>query len=253
MKFRPETITAAMDLCHTSKSLRKARNWLERHWNEFPKSHVSIWRWVQKYSQLVGDFVEVLEPQTSDEWLADEMVLFVGGKWSWNWEVMDSRTRFWLASKITEGRDRTVEDAEAVLSKARERAEGRPEKLVTDGLPAYRRGISWSLGWRQCEHVVELSWKEGKHRTNPIERKVQTTRMRLKTMRCLESLETGQNRLKGAKIHYNFVRPHMSLGGTPAEAAGLNLDLGRDKWLSLIRLSSKIFILIYLPITEQSP
>jgi len=39
-------------------------------------------------------------------------------------------------------------------------------------------------------------------------------------------------------IYYNFIRPHMGLdGGTPAEEAKIDLNLGNNKWLDLLRKS----------------
>jgi len=37
------------------------------------------------------------------------------------------------------------------------------------------------------------------------------------------------------RIYYNFIRPHMGLGGaTPAEAAGVGVD-GKNKWMALVK------------------
>ncbi len=37
------------------------------------------------------------------------------------------------------------------------------------------------------------------------------------------------------RVYYNFVRPHMALDGqTPAEKAGLDLNLGDNRWKGLI-------------------
>jgi len=42
--------------------------------------------------------------------------------------------------------------------------------------------------------------------------------------------------MDGLKNYYNFLRPHMALKNeTPAEKANLNLELGRNGWLSIIR------------------
>ena len=44
---------------------------------------------------------------------------------------------------------------------------------------------------------------------------------------------------EGNRIFYNFTRPHMALEGqTPAQAAGINLELEGTKWLELIRLAN---------------
>lgn len=134
-----------------------------------------------------------------------------------------------------------------MLKLAREAAKGRPSVLATDGLLAYEKASHWALGWRRCEHERQVSWRGHKGLTNLIERKIQTTRERMKTTRCLKSTETGQNWLDGARVHYNFVRRHIALGGkAPAEEAGLDLNLGRNAWLGLITLSVKIWFIVHL-------
>lgn len=40
-------------------------------------------------------------------------------------------------------------------------------------------------------------------------------------------------------IHYNFIRNHGSTGQTPAEKAGIKLELGQNKIESLIRLATR--------------
>ena len=45
--------------------------------------------------------------------------------------------------------------------------------------------------------------------------------------------------MDGMRIYYNFIRPHMALNRkTPAEAAGINLQLGQNIWKTLIRQSA---------------
>lgn len=41
------------------------------------------------------------------------------------------------------------------------------------------------------------------------------------------------------RIHYNFIREHGSIKRTPAEQAGIKLDLHQNKIESLIKLASK--------------
>ena len=47
------------------------------------------------------------------------------------------------------------------------------------------------------------------------------------------------------RIHYNFIREHSSIKKTPAEKAGIKLELGQNKIENLIKLASK-------NITQQS-
>ncbi len=45
-----------------------------------------------------------------------------------------------------------------------------------------------------------------------------------------------QELVDAMRIHYNFIRPHQAIGNqTPAEAAGINLQLGENKVENLMR------------------
>ena len=44
--------------------------------------------------------------------------------------------------------------------------------------------------------------------------------------------------INGYMIYYNFIRPHMSLNSkTPAKEVKIDLNLGKNKWLDLLRKS----------------
>jgi hypothetical protein len=59
-----------------------------------------------------------------------------------------------------------------------------------------------------------------------------------KVMRALRTLESAT--LDGQRIYYNHIRPHQGLNGnTPAEAAGINLQLQGNKWQAIIERASK--------------
>lgn len=46
--------------------------------------------------------------------------------------------------------------------------------------------------------------------------------------------------LDGQRMYYNHIRPHQALNGkTPAEAAGINLELEGNKWEAIIHRASK--------------
>jgi putative transposase len=56
-----------------------------------------------------------------------------------------------------------------------------------------------------------------------------------KVMRGMHSRESAQKIIEAIRINYNYCRPHCTLGKTPAEAAGINLNLGENKVESLMR------------------
>jgi len=67
-------------------------------------------------------------------------------------------------------------------------------------------------------------------------------------MRGMDHDETAQIQADGIRINYNFIRPHMGLDGkTPAQVAGLDLQLEGIRWKALIaraiknRSESKVF------------
>jgi hypothetical protein len=57
-------------------------------------------------------------------------------------------------------------------------------------------------------------------------------------MRAMKNTDTAI--LDGQRIYYNHIRPHQGLNGkTPAQAAGLELEFGGNKWLRLYKTSSQ--------------
>ena len=71
-----------------------------------------------------------------------------------------------------------------------------------------------------------------------IERYHSKIRERPKTRRGSGNDESAQTFSKLLKINHNFVKPHEGLDGkTPAQSAGINLDLWNNKYLDLIKLS----------------
>ena len=58
-------------------------------------------------------------------------------------------------------------------------------------------------------------------------------------MRGMDHKESAQKTIDAFRIHYNFIREHGSIKKTPAEQAGIKLELGQNKIENLIRLASK--------------
>jgi transposase-like protein len=163
------------------------------------------------------------------------------GNYSWLWNLMDRETRFLIASEVT--KHRYVEDAREVLQEAKEVANGQiPDFIVTDKLPAYKQAITkefFTLKNPRTKHVKLKSIKEGTN-NNMIERVNGTVRERVKVMRGLDHDKTAQKMLKGNQIYYNYLRPHQALKGkTPAEKAGIDLQLKGNKWEELIRRAKR--------------
>jgi len=80
-----------------------------------------------------------------------------------------------------------------------------------------------------------------KHNNNAIERHNCKLKERLKIMRPgFRNQEYTESFMNLQRILHNFINPHQGLKGkTPAETAGIDLKLGRQKLLNLIKLKAK--------------
>ena len=98
-------------------------------------------------------------------------------------------------------------------------------------------GVELSFG-SDTEHVRTSPFNIEQN-TNLIERFHGTLKERTKVMRDLKNVETAMRFVDGWLIHYNYIRPHMSLDGKrPAEMAGINY--GFKNWSELIRQPKEV-------------
>ena len=133
----------------------------------------------------------------------------------WNWNVMDSDTRYLRASHLTKERDARA--AEAVMKKALAASDAPPKTITTDKLRSYIAPIK--RVFPDARHI-QSDGIRAKVNNNRSERVQGTFRQRTKTLRGLENRETGQRYLDGWVVDYNLFRDHEALGGkTPGEAA----------------------------------
>ena len=112
--------------------------------------------------------------------------------------------------------------------------------FVCDGFENYKSAFN-KLFYRVAKLTagVPIACKKYglKHNNNPAERYNQNLDDRIKVMRNFKSFSKAKSFFDMHRICRNFVNPCMQLKGkTPAEAAGIQLMLGRNKLLQLIRL-----------------
>jgi transposase-like protein len=243
MKATPETVTVALDLYFKGISMRAIVDHLKQFYN-VEVSHVAVYKWIRKYVQMLKKYADQLVPKVSGIWHTDEMVLNVRNldnhenqRWAWN--VIDNRSRYWLATQITEKRE--IVDARKVLAQASSLSQMKPMAVVTDGLRAYQDAISKEFYTMKAPRTVHVRIPNIRDRSNNnmIERLHGTIRQRNKVMRGLDEETTAQTMMDGLRIYYNFIRPHMALNGqTPAQQAEIDVDSSQN-WLSLIKKASK--------------
>jgi putative transposase len=230
-------ITLSLDLYFKGISLRKITDHIKQFYG-VKICFTSIYRWIRKYSKIIGNHVDKLTPEVSGIWHTDEIALNVKGGWKWMWNLIDHNTRFLVASHITDTRE--IRDAREIFARAKAIAKKKPHFVVTDGLLAYQDAFNkefYTMDAR-TKHV-KLANIQSYVNNNIIERLHGTIRERNKVMRGLGNNGSSEAMMDGYRTYYNFVRPHMGLNGkTPAEVANLLLPLEENKWLSLIKLTT---------------
>ncbi len=210
-------------------SLKELRRQFEQQHEESP-SRSTFDRWLDKFSKIAVDEASKYHPKVSGTWLADECVLKIGGKNIWCWDIIDSDTRFLLATHLSP--TRTTQDARKLMEKAAKVAGEAPKVIITDSLSAYIDGIELAFG-AETTHIQSKPFTTADLSTNKIERWHSTLRTRTDIMRGLKSLKTAQSLLDGWLVHYNFFRTHESLDDkTPAETAGIKFPY--KNWLDVI-------------------
>ena len=172
-----------------------------------------------------------------DEWVADEMMVDVGGEKMWNWNVMDSKTRYVLASHLAKSRN--ARQAEIVIAKALRAAAEPPKSIKTDKLRSYSAAME--MEFPEIKHIQSQGIR-AEINNNLSERLQGTYRQRVKTLRGLENLETGQRYLDGWTLTYNLFREHEALGyDTPGDRAKVNAPLYRVGGCSALPVGRKDF------------
>ena len=111
-----------------------------------------------------------------------------------------------------------------------------PAILVSDKLAAFSKAFKKVFYRRrspQPVHFAESHIKNERSNNNAHERFNGTVRDHLGSIRRFGKTESAH--VTSYAVHYNFVRPHMGLGGaTPANAAGITVG-GAVTWRTLIQ------------------
>ena len=228
-KAHVEMVGAALDMYFSGMSYKQVAENLEKVYDIPEPSKNTIWLWVHDYSKAAVKRMKDYPAHVGDEWVADEMQLKVGGDRLWNWNVLDTKTRYVLASHLS--RNRGIRDAEVVMKKAARATNVKPKIIKTDGLAGYVEGIQ--RVFPGVKHIVSEGIYEEVN-NNLSENLQGQFRQRTKTMRGLETRETGQEYLDGWVVDFNLFKDHEAhKGGTPAEAANVNPPY--KEWADVVR------------------
>jgi putative transposase len=226
MKTDTNLVSSSLNMYYEGMPIKAIRRHLLQEHNHAP-STATIYEWIQKYTQYATDSVKGYHPQVGDIWIADETVLNIDGQQLWLWDIIDDKTRFLLATRLS--RSRTTRDAQALIDRAVKMAGKSPKVVITDKLKSY---LDVRYG-KDTEHI-QGGIARVEDNTQKIERFHGTLKARTKVMRGLKNFETALDFTDGWLVHYNYLRPHESLQDkTPAEVAGVEYPY--QNWADIIR------------------
>lgn len=228
MKTTTDQIGAAVGMFYEGLSLNAVRRQLEQTHGTMP-SDSTVYEWIAKYSKEAIAKAKDYKPNVGNVWLCDETVLKIGGQNVWFYDVIDLKTRFLLASHLSDRR--YLGDARIVLAHASKKAGKKPTVVVTDSLPSYPQAIGDVFGC-DTRHIQYKGITEEPN-NNILERFHGTLKARTKIMRGLKSMESAKLFTDGWLVWYNYLRPHEALDNhTPAERAGVKFP--HSNWQEVI-------------------
>lgn len=240
-RYDPKIVTLTLDLYFSGLSLRKVARSVNDHFG-LELDHSTVYNWIKTYVPIISKYVNSLVPNDTAlrTWSADEVfVKMKGGNevrdgthLAYLWNVMDYKSRYILASKLSERRD--TNGAIRAFQEAIKNANGHlPNTINTDGLDGYVPAIKQVFD-KGVWHKARTGINKPHANNNRLERSNGTQRERIKVQRGWKSMDTMIP--EGLRIHMNCVKPHMALDGrSPAQKVGIMKE--RAKWMDLLKAS----------------
>jgi transposase-like protein len=237
MRNKPEIITMSIDMYVSNLSSRKMRNQLSRHLNT-KISHMSILDWVRRYTLKVSKFVDKLGYNMGNSFYADETLIDCGGRDDRFWCCIDWDTR--LITGVHYSLSGNPIEAQKFLFKSIQK--GKPKFIQTDGGVFYPRAFrklfySNKIGGLTIEHKIQ-NYQTTRIHNYRIETVFMKIKDRVLDFRGLKSLWSAPILMTAIVIQHNFIENHSTTNEVPSERAGVNLELGENRWLNLIKLSA---------------
>lgn len=150
MRFSLHTILTALTLYFLNNSSTRAISQFLLVSSNIKVSHVTIANWTNKFAPYfkakADKFKSSLNLQ-SDDWHADETVVFINGERYYLWLAIDSETRFVLAFHLT--KSRSEDSAFTLINQAKQF--GNSSNFITDRLPSYNQAAAKLLN--ESKHV----------------------------------------------------------------------------------------------------
>jgi IS6 family transposase len=162
--------------------------------------HVTVYRWVQRFTPLVIDAARPCRHSQGDRWFADETYVKVAGRWVYLYRAID---QYGQVIDVLVSQKRDLAATRRFFIRALEHGSC-PTEVSTDRAQAYPRVLDELLP-TAC-HVTE------QYANNPIEADHGRLKARLRPMRGLKRLRSARVISAGHAFVQNIRRGHYELG-----------------------------------------
>jgi transposase-like protein len=108
--------------------------------------HVTVHRWVQRFSPLLADAARNARHRVGDRWFVDETYVKVAGRWVYLYRAVD---QFGQVVDVYASARRDTEAARRFFQRARTSTGVMPVEVITDRAPTYLRVL---------DQVVPAAW-----------------------------------------------------------------------------------------------
>ena len=219
-RFSINTIVNAINLYYSLNATTRAISTYLLDYMNIKVSHVTISKWIKKFDKYFKSISDELTKNLylgdSDEWHADETVVKINAQKYYLWICIDSETRFITAWNLNKSRE--AECAFSLFKQAKRF--GKPNSIVTDGLPSYREPVKNTF--EKSTHIVVKDFDDDIS-NNLIESFNKTFKSWYKKTKGFKSFESANSLISNFIFYYNFIKSHSSLSGlTPAQVCGIN-------------------------------
>jgi len=237
MRFSETTITMSVDMYISNLSSRKMRNQLSIHFN-LKVTHMTILDWVRRYTLKVQKFIDKLGFNMGQSFYADETLIDCDGRDDRFWCCLDWDTRMITGTHYSLAGN----PVQAMLFLKKAISKGKPKFIQTDAGVFYPKAFQKMFYSNKIKGLTIEHKIQNYHKTHIHNYRIETVFMKLKDriddFRGLKALWSAPIMMTALVIQHNFIEAHTTIDEVPCNRAGQELDLGENRWLGLIKLSS---------------
>ena len=153
MRSKDVLITRALQMYFSGMSVRDIADCFEQE--DIKVSHMTIYRWIEKYSKMTSNYVKGIVPRVSETWRTDEIFMKISGVQKLQYSMLDHETRFMITQYVANTKG--TENVRPMFREAMMIADKIPTTLISDGAANFHEA------WKDNYKAKNFLWKETEH------------------------------------------------------------------------------------------